>query len=260
MTSEETSFAPIFEVPYERNPHFTGRHDFLEAIHNKIRDPELKGYKHRIALFGLGGVGKTQIVLEYCFRYKQDYNYVFWVTAVDYASLLSGYQKIAIHARLKSLLNMKPVDIVEGVLNWLRREQSWLLVIDNLDDIKVVAGFLPQTGPHQHTLITTRNPNSTGIPAQGLEVPLLNTTESIDLLYALSNITITTNSPEREQAERIVQELGNLPLGIEQAAAYVREVAGNFTTFMNDYQQNRRDVYQWIPHGNRSYPHSVATT
>src|SRR5208282_4999199 len=103
-------------------------------------------------------------------------------------------QKIAIKAGLKSLLNLKPVEIAEGVLSWLRREQSWLLVIDNLDDIDVATGFLPQNGPQNHTLITTRNPNSGGIPAEGLEVPLLDATDSIDLLSTLSNIEIIENS------------------------------------------------------------------
>ena len=146
------------------------------------------------------------------------------------------------------------------MLSWLRQEQSWLLVIDNLDDINVATGFLPQNGPQKHTLITTRNPNSAGIPAEGLEVPLLDATDSIDLLCTLSNIAIIANSPESEQADQIVKELGYLPLGIEQAAAYVREVAGDFATFLDDYDKNRKDVHQWIPQGNRSYPHSVATT
>ena len=51
-----------------------------------------------------------------------------------------------------------------------------------------------------------------------------------------------------------------MPLGIEQAAAYVREVAGDFATFLDDYHKNHKDVHQWVPQGNRSYSHSVATT
>ena len=109
-------------------------------------------------------------------------------------------------------------------------------------------------------LITTRNPNSDGIPAEGLEVPLLDPAESVHLLCTLSNIAMISNSSQSTQANQIVQELGYLPLGIEQAAAYVRQVAGDFTTFLADYEQNRKNVHQWISQGNRSYPHSVATT
>ena len=176
------------------------------------------------------------------------------------ASLLSGYQKIAKKAGLQIASDSSPVEIAEHVLSWLQREQNWLVVIDNLDDIKVVDGFLPETGPHQHTLITTRNPNSAGIPAEGLEVPLLDLDDSVDLLSTLSNITIVSNSPESEQADQIVEKLGYLPLGIEQAAAYVREVAGDFVTFLKDYDENRRELHRWVPQGIRPYPHSVATT
>ena len=165
-------------------------------------DQAPKKYNHRIALYGMGGIGKTQTALEYVYTNRDSYERIYWITAVDQASLLSGYQKIAIKAGLKSLLNLKPVEIAEGVLSWLRKEQSWLLVIDNLDDINVATGFLPQNGPQKHTLITTRNPNSAGIPAEGLEVPLLDAADSIDLLCTLSKIVIIPNSPENVQAAR----------------------------------------------------------
>src|SRR6266496_3999230 len=212
-----------FVIPFEQNPWFTGRRKFLETLKEKLFDKAPKKYTHRVALYGMGGIGKTQTALEYVYTNKDTYGRIYWITAVDQASLLSGYLKIALKARLKSLLQLKPVEIAEGVLSWLRKEKSWLIVIDNLDDINVVTGFLPQKGPHQHTLITTRDPNSAGIPAEGLELPLLDAVDSIDLLYTLSKIDSTANSPEHVQAAQIVEELGYLPLGIEQAAAYVRD-------------------------------------
>src|SRR5436190_10200436 len=217
-----------FIIPFGKNPWFTGRTEFLRILKQTLYDNAPKKYNHRVALYGMGGIGKTQTALEYVYTNRDSYERIYWITAVDQASLLSGYQKIAIKAGLKSLLKLEPVAIAEGVLSWLRQGQSWLLVIDNLDDINVATGYLPQNGPQKHTLITTRNPNSAGIPAEGLEVPLLDAADSIDLLCTLSNITIMTNSPESEQANQIVYKLGYLPLGIEQAAAYVREVAGDF--------------------------------
>ena len=166
-----------FVVPFEQNHQFTGRKIILEALKQKLFDQAPKKHKHRVALYGMGGIGKTQTALEYVYTNRDSYERIYWITAVDQASLLSGYQKIAIKAGLKRLLNLKPVEIAKGVLSWLRQKQSWLLVIHNLDDINVVAGFLPQPGPHNH-----------------------------------------------------------------------------------DYDRNHREVPQWIPQGNRSYPHSVATT
>src|SRR5438477_3135742 len=249
-----------FVVPFERNHWFTGRRKLLETLKEKLYDQASKKYNHRIALYGMGGIGKTQTALEYVYTNRDDYEKIYWITAVDQTSLLSGYQKIATKAGLKSLLNLEPVEIAEGVVSWLRREQSWLLIIDNLDDITVAAQYLPENGPRKHTLITTRNPNSAGIPAQGFEIPLLDSNDSIDLLSTLADITITENSRESEQAHQIVQEVGYLPLAIGQAAAYVREVAGDFTAFLDDYKKNHKDIHHWVAQGNRSYPHSVATT
>jgi tetratricopeptide (TPR) repeat protein len=133
-------------------------------------------------------------------------------------------------------------------------------VIDNLDDINVADGLLPENGSQKHTIITTRNPNADGIPAEPLEVPLLGPNGSIELLSTLSKITVQPDSPEEHQAAEIVRKLGYLPLAIEQAAAYVREVTADFSTFLKEYEQNHKKLYMWVPAGNRQYPNSIATT
>ena len=116
-------------VPYERNPKFTGRKAFLELLRERLLDQVPKQFSHRIALYGMGGIGKTQIALEYVYANRDSYERIYWIRAVDQASLLSGYQEIAIKAGLKTLLNLKPMDIAEGVSSWLSREKVgyWLL-------------------------------------------------------------------------------------------------------------------------------------
>ena len=254
------TYAQIWLMPYERNPRFTGRKTILHILREKLLDQNPKQYSHRIVLYGMGGIGKTQIALAYVYAHKTHYEKIFWITAVDQASLFLGYHKIAEIAGLEFASDSLPVDIAKAVIRWLRRENNWLLVIDNLDIIEIVNGFLPENGPQRHTIITSRNPNSLGIPAEGLEVPLLDVADAIDLLSTLSNIDIVTGSPESAEAAQIVQELGYLPLAIEQAAAYVREVAGNFANFIDEYHNNHKDVHEWIPQEYRSYSHSVATT
>jgi len=259
-TGLESISVDKFLVPFERNPLLTGRESFLKELRTKMLDRTPKQHNHRIALYGMGGIGKTQTAIEYVYSNRDCYKRIYWITGVDQASLLSGYLKIAEIAGLKSLLNLTSIDIAKGVLAWLRQEKGWLLIIDNLDDIGVAAGFLPENSSQNHTLITTRDPYSAGIPAEGLEVPLLDLFHAVDLLCTLSNVQILPNSPESFQAAQIVEELGYLPLGIEQAAAYVREVAGDFATYIQHYEGNRTVVHQWIPRGNRPYSHSVATT
>jgi len=104
----------------------------------------------------MGGIGETQTAIEYMYADRNTYERIYWITAIDHASLLSGYRKMAIMVGLKNL-NMKPVEMAKVMLTWLGRKQSWLVVIDNLDDINVITGLLPPNGPHQHTLLMTRD-------------------------------------------------------------------------------------------------------
>jgi hypothetical protein len=258
--SEEKAVEEKFIVPYHENPQFTGRDAFLRTLRQNLCARMANKFNHRVALYGMGGIGKTQCALKYIYMNRSNYSRIYWISAVDQSSLLSGYQKIAKSARLPGHLTSKPVEIAETVLSWLKREQNWLLVIDNLDDVTVVDGFLPENGPEQHTLITTRNPHTKGIPAEPLEVPLLTAGESVELLIKLSNMEVLPDSVESKQVEEIVKELEYLPLAIEQAAAYVREVTEDFSRYSEEYQNNHRELYQWVPTGNRQYSYSVATT
>ena len=144
-----------FLVPYQANPRFMGRAPFLQTLKEKIFDITPRHNNHRIALYGMGGIGKTQCALGYLYANRDIYDRIYWIPAVDRTSLLSGYQSIAKAARLNSLQNTSPVEIANGVLSWLSQQSSWLLVIDNLDDIKVADGLLPENGSQKHAIITT---------------------------------------------------------------------------------------------------------
>ena len=249
----------LFIVPYQRNPQFIGRIEFLEILKQKLFCNIPNRYNHRIALYGMAGVGKTQTALEYVYSNETSYKRIYWISAKDQASLLSGYQRIAEEAGIITR-SSKLLDISKTVLRWLRDAKSWLLVIDNLDDITIVDDLLPENGPENHTLITTRNPNSEGIPAEGLEVPLFDHKEALSLLSIRSKIEILPNSPEEEQAVMIVKELYYLPLAIAQAAAYIRVIAGEFAAYREEYHKDRRGMNQWMPPGNKQYLYSVAKT
>ena len=162
MPPQTTPFEPVFHVPYDQNPYFTGRDKLLETIHSKIQDQQVKGYKHRIALFGLGGMGKTQTALEYCFRYKEDYDYIFWMNSVDETRLLSSFAEVASLIGVKITSDKTSEDIARAVLRWLLSNRKWLVIFDNLDDISIVKGYLPPTHSSGHVLITTRNKHCDG--------------------------------------------------------------------------------------------------
>lgn len=249
-----------FIVPYQKNLQFTGRKVFLQKLRDKLSAETPNEHNHRVALYGMGGIGKTQIALQYVYTYRTSYDRIYWIRAVDRPSIMTGYLNIAKEARIPIAAGSTPAEIAKAVMLWFRQERKWLLVLDNLDDITVVDNLLPETGPEEHTLISTRNPNSAGIPAKGMEVPLLERADAMALLSRLSGVTISPQSKEESQAEEIVKGLGYLPLAIEQAGAYVREVTGNFGEYWKEYQRNHEVLHRWVPQGNRPYRDSVATT
>jgi len=250
-------------VPYQRNPHIKGRNKLLAELPIKLCEEVPDGWSHRVALYGLGGIGKTQLPLEYVHTQKDNYKRVYWISAVSEAILLSGFQEIAQRTACASqAATLKPPDIARSVLNWLNKQESWLMVIDNLDDEAVIADYLPNVSRGRHMLITTRNQHAEDFQAEGLEVGLLDVDDAKNLLLTRSKVGEEgETSGGQTKAKEIVKELGFLPLAIEQAAAYIREALKNLSKFLRTYKENLKNHLERASKANRSYyKDSVATT
>ena len=246
---------------YQKNPHFIGRTNLLKTLRDKLCQKKPQEFNHRVALFGMGGVGKTQVAIEYVVRYKLEYNTVFWITAGDLASLLLGFQEIAKVTKCGNTQSSDATSLTRDVLKWLDLQTHWLLVMDNVDDISILMGYLPDvTDGEGHLIITTRVPNATGIPAQGLEVEVLDRRTAADMLLLRANCVENGNKEINSEAVQIVEELGFLPLAIEQAAAYIRESLKDIFRFLPVYTVNRDKVLAQRPRGVWPYPYVVATT
>lgn len=244
-----------FLVPYERNPLFTGRDSFLNLLHTNLHDTSPRKYNHRIAIHGLGGIGKTQLALEYCYRYRAEYDYIFWLHAAERTSLISSFTAVARETRCTKVFDDTSEDIAREVLKWLNQKARWLVILDNVDDVSVVNGMLPYTDSG-HTLVTSRVSDARLIPAEGMEVAVLDETEAIELLLHSSNNIDETNT--LREARRIVWELGRLPLAIEQAAAFIR--LSDMYTFLDIFRSNTTQFLAEQPHGNHPYPYSISAT
>src|SRR5271154_1020856 len=249
-------------MPYQRNPHFTGRDELLSLLNEKLRDTGTKKYNHRIAIYGMGGVGKTQLAIEYVHRNEAKYDSIFWISSADQAALLSGFQEIA---RITGCVpnvdaDSKPAEIAKAVLVWLQKHDGWLLVMDNMDDIEAAIDYLPEIGKGGHMLITTRNPNHLTIPAEGLKIPILGKDAAVELLLLRGEIECTDDSPDRKHATEIVAELGYLALAIEQAAAFIRSSANGIDKFLSIYRSSQHRFLRRKLAQSHPYPNSVAAT
>lgn len=127
--------APSSTVPFRRDPHFIDRKILTEI---KCKSQQSAS---RAALVGLGGVGKSQIAIEYAYQVRDESltTWVFWVHAGTQARFEEGYRRIAETTRVEGWDNPK-ADILRLVRNWLCDELNgrWVMIVDNADDSGVV--------------------------------------------------------------------------------------------------------------------------
>lgn len=247
----------VFAVPYARNSTFTGRIKLLEALNENLFSTSKNEYNHRIALYGPSGIGKTQVALAYAHAYKHLYKSLYWIPAQTQASIVAGYRRIASAEGLRFKEGARPEQIAGAMVTWLGKRKSWLLVFDGLDEANVANNIFPENGTMRHTIITTRNGYTRAYFAQGLEVPVLDGDEAIQLLSGVSGLSLTPASPERNSGDWIVRELGYLPLAIYHAGMYIQQVCGGLEAYIKDLENNRESLFSWRPVDNKQYPYSV---
>lgn len=196
----------VWNVP-PRNPNFTGRSAELDRIHTWLAaHPAVTVH----ALRGMGGVGKTQTAIEYAYRYAADYDLVWWVNAEQSTAIGDQFTSLAAELGLPPLT--APNATVRAVHQTLRARSHWLLIFDNAESAQEIGPLLP--GGPGHVLITTRRG---GFRALGgiLDLDILDRSDAIVLLRRQAP-TLTG-----AQAERLASQLGDLPLALDQAAAYL---------------------------------------
>jgi Holliday junction resolvasome RuvABC ATP-dependent DNA helicase subunit len=104
---------------YQPNPHFVGRDDLIEHLRQKLCASRSQTYNHRVALYGMGGVGKTQCAIEYVFKYRAEYHSVFWISAATTADFQTGFQQIAEKTKCATDSEKNVDAITKAVLEWL---------------------------------------------------------------------------------------------------------------------------------------------
>jgi DNA-binding SARP family transcriptional activator len=196
--------------PPPRNPHFTGRDAVLEQLHQRLGSGE--GTLVVQALHGLGGVGKTQLALEYAHRFAADYDLVWWLDAEQ--PVLVPDQLAALAARLDLRPGPTVADTVDRLLAELRDRERWLLIFDNAERPRDIAGYRP--GGAGHVLITSRFPGWGALGGR-MEVDVLTRAETVALIR--SRIPVLS----AELADQLAAELGDLPLAAAQAAGYLEQ-------------------------------------
>jgi tetratricopeptide (TPR) repeat protein len=198
-----------------RNPNFTGRSDLLDQLTRRLAAGGTTAILPA-ALHGMGGIGKTQIAVEYIYRHLADYEVVWWIQAAQPSQVRAALTELAVQLHLPG--SSESAAAVPAVLEALRigkPHRRWLLVFDAAESPASIRHFFPTNGPGE-ILITSRSSEWASV-ARPLEVAVFQRDESIALLKR--------RGPELDDsdADQLAEKLGDLPLAIEQAAAWRAE-------------------------------------
>ncbi|MCK5308184.1 MAG: TIR domain-containing protein, partial [Zetaproteobacteria bacterium] len=239
----------IWNIPHRKNPNFTGREDLLARLRESLISNQHAALTQ--AVHGLGGVGKTQLAVEYAYRHEQDYAFVWWIRAEEAATLAADYAALVGELNLPEKNGTDQPIIIEAVRRYLEQNKDWLLIFDNAGEKAEVLEYLPRTSLG-HVIITSRNPNWRGT-ANPLPVQVMEPSEAVDFLNK------RTGQTDKTGAALLAETLDYLPLALEQAGAYIEQSTISYDEYLELFREYQHEL---LNEGTPSpdYPDTVATT
>jgi TIR domain len=260
---------PPISFPGSRKPHnlplaslgdlFKGREKALEELGAVLTGGKGAAVVGR-ALHGLGGVGKTRLAIEYAWAHEADYSALLFVRAQNARAL---------KANLAALVGASVLDLpdragrrgrgaprraearqqeakIEAVLRWLGANPVWLLILDNVDDheaVNSVVELMPRL-KGGHVIVTARAGN---FPAaiRKLELDTLDEESATQFLLERTVDDRQLARDDEAQARTLARELGELALGLEQAAAQIVTEHISFARYLKLWNENREKVLDW---------------
>ncbi len=255
---------PIWNVPFQHNPFFTGREQELMHLHQRLHSGKSHTAHTPQALCGLAGMGKTQTAVEYSYRFYEEYQAVLWARADTHETLVADFVAIAALLDLPERDEHDPQRVVEAVKGWLRAHHGWLLILDNIEDLTLIQEFVPSI--HQGHILLTMRTQATGTLAQSLDLRKMDVQEGALFLlrrtkYLAPDAGVNEVAPAAyASALEIARLLDGLPLALDQAGGYIEETACSFADYLERYRAQRATLLTLRGSVMSGHPASVATT
>lgn len=231
----------------EQNKYFSGRVDVLEYIDSLFNKEKKDTISICQTISGLGGIGKTQLSIQYAYNYHYKYKTCIWF--VDAESSSSIYNSFSVFVQQFNLFlpkNYNTKDLQRAIKAWLSENRGWLVILDNLENVDTILPYLPDKINGQ-ILITTRNTRlDYGTPF------LLNVFDLNEALIFMKKRLSNTNECKMEyykykdfseKSTVLIKRLGYLPLALEQAAAYIKEVRCSISDYLELLNQSSVDAF-----------------
>jgi len=245
---------------------FKGRGDELKKIEANLTNNDAMAITQVQAIYGLGGVGKSRLAVEYAWDAlnKKKYSTVLFVRADDPETL---------HSNIASLTDTKILNLpekaatqeekkVNAVFRWFSENTKWLLIIDNADtedSVNKIKEYLPQLN-NGDVLITSRIRNW-GASVKRESLDTISLQDAADFLIERTENDRNLTDDDPNDAKKLAEILGCLPIALELAAAYINWHELSFRKYMEEWEKERTEVLKWFEKTEvESYPCSMAVT
>jgi NB-ARC domain len=250
----------LHNLPFAPNPAFTGRETELERLGEHLQKRGGVAVTQTVALHGLGGVGKTQLAVEYAWKHLGGYTAVLWVRADSPEALNANLAGLVAVLDLPEASEKEQNVQTTAVLGWLKGHKRWLLIADNADTDEAAKAVRDRLAPNLggHVLVTSRLGHW---PVNMAHFPLEVLPSDDATCYLQDRVAKAGHQAGDETAARkLASELGNLPLALEQAAAFLIELRWSFDNYREQLHAARPELLCYVTEGGTRYPASVAKT
>jgi tetratricopeptide (TPR) repeat protein len=250
----------LHDIPYMPNHFFTDREDILSTLYEYFTSHRVFTHMRIQALYGLEGVGKTQIAIEYAYRHRSLYRALIWLDA-ESGNLVNSIRDLAGRCGFSEQDCVDEAHLYAAFRRWLRQQDSWLLVLDGLGAFPLLSKFIPFESSG-HVLVTTLE-QAAGYLAR--PVPVTEMTEEDAARFLLRRVRLIDEhagnneipQPTYGQAIAIVRELGGLTLALDQAGAYIEETRCGLDGYLRRYCRQGAQLLEWRGQQAHTHPDSV---
>jgi hypothetical protein len=223
---------PCYVIPYGLNLRFFGRSQETRTLKDALDAKEDAATLRVIAICGLGGVGKTQLALNYVNTAMKSYDAIAWVHADTQTKLIQSLASFATKLGLPKVGGREDdYQSVQKVRDWLNTSgKSFLLVFDNLEDNRILDQVWPSSGKGC-VIITSRSPAiASGRATNILHLDCFAEETAVEVLAELTGQALSDE--DAGAAKEICHLLGCFPLAMVQMSAFIRNRGCNFGEFL----------------------------